>query len=255
MAHRGLRQYAPENTLPAFTAAIELGLSFELDIYQTHDGGLVVVHDETVDRTTDGTGNVAQMATADIRKLDAGRWFHPSFAGLKVPLLEEVFQVVRQRRRTPLTICLDVKVSSPGIERAIAALAEEHEVADQLTVLRQTPESSRRFKEANEDIRMGSRVPGWSYDKEQFDRLLNDPLTDLLWTVDFVPSAKEIERAHGMSRQVFLSLNNDLPENIEGDRPDTNSQWDEAQLNGMDGIMTDYPLECLRRWRTAESRR
>ena len=72
LAHRGLRRYAPENTLPAFAAAIEVGLSLEMDVYQTSDEGLVVIHEETVDRTTDGAGNVTQMAMADVRKLDAG---------------------------------------------------------------------------------------------------------------------------------------------------------------------------------------
>ena len=240
--------------MPAFAAAIELGLSFELDVYQTSDEALVVVHDETFDRTTDGAGDVTQMATEDIRRLDAGRWFHPGFAGVKVPMLEEVFELVLRRQRTPLTMCLDVKILSPGIEKKIAATAEKYDLAGQVTALRQTPDSSRRFKEANRNIRMSSRVPGWSYDKEQFDKLLNDPLTDCLWTVDFVPSAKEIERAHGMVKQVFLALNNDLPEHVGGDRPDTNTEWDEARLNGMDGILTDYPLECLWRWRTAGSR-
>lgn len=140
---------------------------------------------------------------------------------------------------------------SPGTEKTIAAIAEKYNLAGQLITLRQTTDSSRRFKEANPDIRISSRVPGWSYDKEQFDKLLNDPLTDCLWTVDFVPSAKDIDRAHRLGKQVLLSLNDDCPTNIGGDRPDTNTQWDEARLNEMDGILTDYPLECVWRWRTA----
>ena len=251
IAHRGLRQYAPENTLPAFAAAIEVGLGFELDVYQTTDGGLVVIHDGTVDRTTDGTGHVTQMAMDDVRMLDAGRWFHPSFAGLKVPTLEEVFQLVLQRQRTPVTICLDVKTTSPRIENNIVRVVDQHELFGQVFILRHTEDSLRRFKEANVKIRTSARVPGWSYDKEQFDKMLSDPLVDCLWTVDFVPSATEIERAHGLGKQVFLALNDDLPENIGDDRPDTNAEWDEAQLNKMDGILTDYPLECLWRWRRA----
>ena len=81
--------------------------------------------------------------------------------------------------------------------------------------------------------------------------MLSDPLVDCLWTVDFVPSATEIERAHGLGKQVFLSLNNDMPEDIGDDHPDNNAEWNEAQLNKMDGILTDYPLECLWRCRRA----
>ncbi|MDE0013634.1 MAG: glycerophosphodiester phosphodiesterase family protein, partial [Candidatus Poribacteria bacterium] len=89
LAHRGLVRHAPENTLPGFATAIELGLSLELDVYQTSDKHLVVIHDETVDRTTNGTGKVINMTLAEIRKLDAGSWFDPRFAGEKIPTLEE----------------------------------------------------------------------------------------------------------------------------------------------------------------------
>ena len=88
LAHRGLVRHAPENTLPGFAAAIELGLSIELDLYQTRDEYLVIIHDETVDRTTDGTGEVINMTLAEIRKLDAGSWFDPRFTGERVPTNE-----------------------------------------------------------------------------------------------------------------------------------------------------------------------
>ena len=108
-------QHAPENTLPSFAAAIELGLSIELDVYQTRDEHLVVIHDKTVDRTTNGTGEVTEMTLAEIRKLDAGSWFDPRFTGEKVPTLEEVFKRIRERQRTPVTIALNMKIISPGI--------------------------------------------------------------------------------------------------------------------------------------------
>jgi glycerophosphoryl diester phosphodiesterase len=240
--------------LPAFAAAIEVGLSFELDVYQTSDEGLVVIHDEIVDRTTDGTGDITQMALADVCQLDAGRWFHLSFAGLKVPTLEEVFQLTVQRQRTPVTIAINIKIISPRIEKNIAVVVEKYNLFGQVFAFGQPTDSSRRFKEANMKMLTGARVPGWSYDKEQFDKLLSDPLADCMWTVDFVPSATEIERAHGLGKQVFLALNKDLPENIGDDLPDNDTQWDEAQVNKVDGICTDYPLECLWHWRMAGSR-
>ncbi len=104
LAHRGLVRHAPENTLPAFAAAVELGISIEVDVYQTRDGHLVVIHDDTVDRTTNGKGRVVEMTLAEIRKLDAGSWVHPRYTGLKVPTLEEVFLLVRQQQRVPVTL-------------------------------------------------------------------------------------------------------------------------------------------------------
>jgi glycerophosphoryl diester phosphodiesterase len=71
-AHRGARRVAPENTLPAFAAALDMGADgIELDVHRTSDGQLVVIHDFTVDKTTDGQGEVAKMTYAEIARLDA----------------------------------------------------------------------------------------------------------------------------------------------------------------------------------------
>ncbi|WP_165356801.1 glycerophosphodiester phosphodiesterase [Nocardioides zhouii] len=91
VAHRGASAVAPENTLSAFRAAIEAGAdAIEFDVQASADGQLVVVHDSTLDRTTDGTGAVFETDGATIAGLDAGGWFSPGFAGERVPTLEEV---------------------------------------------------------------------------------------------------------------------------------------------------------------------
>ena len=91
IAHRGGAAEAPENTLGAFRRALDLGIRwFELDVQMTKDGALVVIHDETVDRTTNGTGPVSSFTFEEIRKLDAGSRFSPDFAGEKIPTLREV---------------------------------------------------------------------------------------------------------------------------------------------------------------------
>jgi glycerophosphoryl diester phosphodiesterase len=89
VAHRGLLQHAPENTLANFRACLELRLGLEFDVQRTKDGHLVCIHDDTVNRTTNGTGNVADLTLDEIRRLDAGSWFDPTFAGEKVPTIEE----------------------------------------------------------------------------------------------------------------------------------------------------------------------
>ncbi|NLE40042.1 MAG: glycerophosphodiester phosphodiesterase [Pirellulaceae bacterium] len=94
-AHRGACATHPENTLAAFREAIRLGAhQIELDVQLLADGGLAVIHDSTVDRTTDGRGRVAGFTVEKIKKLDAGAWKDPKFAGQRVPLLAEALEIM-----------------------------------------------------------------------------------------------------------------------------------------------------------------
>lgn len=95
VAHRGASKFAPENTLPAIVKAIAMGAQFiELDIRISADGTPVIIHDKTVDRTTNGTGIVGQLSLAELQQLDAGSWFDPTFAGARIPTLEEALAVI-----------------------------------------------------------------------------------------------------------------------------------------------------------------
>jgi glycerophosphoryl diester phosphodiesterase len=98
IAHRGDKAYAPENTLSAFKQAAEKGAdAIEFDVKLTADGQVIVLHDQTVDRTTNGTGNVAKLPCATIRDLDAGVQFSQEFLGERIPTLEEVFETFGKR--------------------------------------------------------------------------------------------------------------------------------------------------------------
>ena len=131
IAHRGDSTNAPENTLAAFEAAIVAGASaVELDLRCTADGHVVVMHDRTVDRTTDGDGAIERLSLERVRELDAGGWFDERFAGEAVPTLEEVFD--RLVDRVPLV--LHVKEDQRGIERAVAEEVLARGVADRVTV-------------------------------------------------------------------------------------------------------------------------
>jgi glycerophosphoryl diester phosphodiesterase len=93
IAHRGDKMHAPENTLAAFRMAAEKGAdAIELDVQLTADGQVVVIHDQTVDRTTNGTGRVSRIPLAALRELDAGAWFSEKFRGERIPTLDEVFE-------------------------------------------------------------------------------------------------------------------------------------------------------------------
>lgn len=98
LCHRGAKNDAPENTLAAFKIALDLGADgFELDTQLTSDGHVVVYHDTTVDRTTNGHGKLSKLPLAELRQLDAGSSFSENFRGEKVPTLDEVFETISKR--------------------------------------------------------------------------------------------------------------------------------------------------------------
>ena len=91
--HRGAKAYAPMNTIPSFELALAQGADgIELDVRLTRDGELVLMHDDSVDATTNGSGRVADLTLAEIQSLDAGAWFGEAFRGTRAPTLDEVFQ-------------------------------------------------------------------------------------------------------------------------------------------------------------------
>ncbi len=121
IAHRGASGTCPENTLAAFRRAGNLGADMiELDVQLTRDGEVVVIHDWTLDRTTDGDGAVRDASLAEIQRLDAGAWFGPEFRGERVPTLAEVLAATT----VPLNVELK-PVGDDGLEaRALAAVVD-----------------------------------------------------------------------------------------------------------------------------------
>lgn len=129
MVHRGASASAPENTLEAFRLGVEAGAGgLEMDAHLTRDGHVVVIHDDTVDRTTDGTGAVREMTLRELRFLDAGYRFSPDGGasypyrgkGLRVPTLAEVYAEFPDAR-----INVDIKETQPGAEEAVLRTIEE----------------------------------------------------------------------------------------------------------------------------------
>lgn len=111
LAHRGFPKAAPENTPAAYRKAIELRPDFmECDVRRAKDGGLIVIHDKSVDRTTNGKGLVADLTVAELRQLDAGSWFGPEFAGERLPTLEEVLDLAKGQ------VVLVIEIKEEGAE-------------------------------------------------------------------------------------------------------------------------------------------
>lgn len=153
-AHRGASLRAPENTLAAFRLAAESGAGgLELDVHMTSDGSIVVIHDDTVDRTTDGTGAVRDMALREVRSLDAGYRFTPDQGatypfrgqGVWMPELGEVL-----REFPDLRVNIDVKEDQPGVEEALLKTIADAEAESRVLVVSEIPTVVKRFRELSE---------------------------------------------------------------------------------------------------------
>jgi len=134
VAHRGASGHAPENTLAAFRKAVTLGATFiETDLQLTRDTHFVAIHDETVNRTTNGQGAVHDLSLAEIRRLDAGSWFGSEFTGERVPTLEEALEFAKKH---DVVFYLELKpAGSWGGEHAlIGALRESGEIARTIVI-------------------------------------------------------------------------------------------------------------------------
>lgn len=122
VGHRGTMKFAPENTLAAFDKAIEMGArAIEMDVRMTADGHFVIMHDATVDRTTDGRGFVSKMTLAEIVALDAGSWFGPDFSGERVPTLREALRHLKGRA----AVDIDFKAGPDDSAQRIAQILDE----------------------------------------------------------------------------------------------------------------------------------
>ncbi|KAA9022295.1 glycerophosphodiester phosphodiesterase family protein [Niallia endozanthoxylica] len=129
-AHRGVPSLAPENTMAGYQLAYDLGADLiETDVHRTKDGHLVIMHDYTVDRTTNGTGAVADLTLEQIRALDAGIKFGPEFAGEKVPTFKEYLQAFKGK-----DVVLLVENKATGIAEQVMKEIEEEGMTDQVLI-------------------------------------------------------------------------------------------------------------------------
>jgi glycerophosphoryl diester phosphodiesterase len=135
IAHRGQRASFPEQTISAYRAAIELGADgIECDVQLTRDGRLAMMHDLTVDRTTDGHGPVAGLDWAELARLDAGSWFRSGFTDCRVPSLEETIELAVT---SGIVLCVEVKgdaVEALRTAAAVAGLVRERDLVDQVFI-------------------------------------------------------------------------------------------------------------------------
>ena len=230
VAHRGLLRHSPENTLANFRACLELRLGFEFDVSRTKDGHLVCIHDNTVDRTTNGTGQVENLTLAEIRKLDAGSWFSSNFAEEKVPTIDEVLSLVAEYRQHNVLIAVDLKAADVGQD--VVKLAEKHGVLHRLLFIGRTivePDLRKQIKAASPK----AHTAAVANNSEEFPAALAAPHADWVY-VRFLPTKEQIDAVHRAGKRVFIAgptVAGNLPQN-----------WKQAASVGIDGILTDFPL-------------
>ncbi len=227
LAHRGDSFHAPENTLPAFEQAIQKGADgVELDAKLTADGHVVVIHDSTVDRTTDGNGRVASLTLEAIRKLDAGKWFDEKFTGTKVPLLEEAFETIGRDK----LINIELKnYSTPynGLALKVCELIKRHDNYGQILLSSFYPSNLKIAAQALPEVsRALLAMPGllglWA---RSFGFMFGD--YQALHPHISNASREQVQRAHRLKRRVHVWTANTSEEIIRL------RDW------GFDGIMTD----------------
>jgi glycerophosphoryl diester phosphodiesterase/poly(3-hydroxybutyrate) depolymerase len=233
VGHRGLGTAAPESTLASFRACLDRNLGFEFDVRRTRDGQLVCLHDEKLDRTTNGTGKVTDWSLEEVRKLDAGRWFSADFAGERVPTVDEVFALLAAQRDLSVLVAVDIKGSDPQIEADLVELAVRHQVLSRLVFIGRTIEEvevRRRLKRANGAART-ARLVGSPAELEQ---IATDSDSDWAYA-RFIPEASGVARLHAAGRRIFLA-----GPAFAGKEP---ANWRAAANSRVDGILTDHPQE------------
>lgn len=181
IGHRGAAGYEPENTLRSFRKAIEIGVDWiELDVRQTADGHLVVIHDDTVDRTTNGHGRIREMSLTELKNLDAGK-------GDRVPTLEEVINLAKGR------VKMIVEIKEDGTEVEVLNAIEKNDLVEETIISSFHFDPLRRIKELSPGIMtagIASKLP------IEFHRLHNVFLADTIFLRKDIVSAGIVDEAH-----------------------------------------------------------
>lgn len=223
--HRGANRYAPENTLPAIETAAALGADFvEIDVRTTRDGKFVLMHDSTVDRTTNGKGKVAGLTLAELQKLDAGSWFGRPFAGTRVPTLDEGLAALGPKTG----VYLDAKDIAP---EALAAAVKAHGLLERHVVY-QSADYGAKLKALDARLRP---IPPLKAAAD-LDKVagIKPYGVDASWRV---LSKELIAACHEKGIKVFADALG-FYESVE--------QYRRAMAWGIDVIQTDHPLRVLR---------
>lgn len=233
IAHRGLSSRYPENTLAAFQAAIDAGAGMiELDVTLTRDRRLAVIHDNTVNRTTNGRGRINAMTMAQLRRLDAGSWFAERFTGEPVPSLEQVLDAVRGKVLVNIEIkpeAFEPRAPHDAVERQIAEMVMERGMASDVLISSFAWRVLARVRALSAHLALGllSELPADERLLYWFRRL-----DGFSWHPDHrVVSRSQVKMVQGLGAKVY-------PYTVRG-RIDTAA----LLAMGVDGLIVDDPRQ------------
>ena len=241
IAHRGARKRAPQNTIPAFVLAKEMGADgFENDVHFTADGRIVVCHDYAVDETSSGEGRIAEMTFEELRSFDFGAWFAPEFEGTLIPTLEEFFEVSRGME------IINVEIKRPldknyDIVPAVIDMARDMGVYDSLLISSFDEEVLRKAYEYDAGCETAF-LYDFRSSPDHVDEILADPVAyaktlhaSAIHPVIFFVDEDVVKNAHANGMKVNVWTVNET---------DTMDLLIDIEC---DGIITDVPDLCLER--------
>lgn len=230
IAHRGFSGKYPENTMLAFRKALEAGCDgIELDVHLSRDGELVIIHDEDLDRTTDGSGWVKDHTLAELRALDASAGYRGVYGRNPVPTLREYFELVKDRN---VFTNIELKTGVfeyPGIEEKTLRLMDEFGLRERIIISSFNHFSILRFQALAPDVKLGFLTEGWYIGVGQYTR------------------------AHGVQcvHPIFNNLTPECLKEIKGAGREinawtVNTREDMLDLleKGIDGIIGNFPDLC-----------
>jgi len=226
-AHRGASGYYPENTMLAFEKALELGCSgIETDVQMTKDGVLVLIHDEMVNRTTNGAGFLKDYTYSELSKLDAGSWHSKETEGLKIPRVDELIYFLKDK---PISINFEIKngiIRYEGIEEKLINTIYENDIQDRVILSSFNHYSMVKCKEISKEIKTGLLYMEGLYRPDEYAKFVGaDALHPNFYALNM--ELIQIIKAAGIEINTF-TVN------------DTNYMKYFYQA-GVDGIITNYP--------------
>jgi glycerophosphoryl diester phosphodiesterase len=230
IAHRGGTNWAPENTLSAFRKAIEAGAyGIELDIHRCKTGQLVVIHDETLNRTTNGIGYIKDTTIDDIKKLSAGSWYSSKFANEKVPLLSEVLDLVNGKVEINIEI-KNAPIAYPGIEDDLIALLSTYKFPDKINIISFDHQVLQKLHKKAPQYKIGLLCSSILADIGDYARITGATA----WDPSFDAARPDaVQDAHAHSIQVYV-WTVDHPED-----------WGNMCKAGVDEIITNKPSHLM----------
>ena len=195
----------------------------------------VVIHDATVDRTTNGSGEVGSMTLGEIKKLDAGSWYNPKFKSERIPTLGEVFDMITRRDKDNDTfVAINMKKLSKGIEEKIVRLAERFHMVGRVFSFGMDSPSMVRFKIPNANF----PIAGAAHSKRELDAALATTFLDYVWLTPrppYMPAAETVAAARASRKRIVVYIRANEPE-----------RWKAARAAGVDAIATDHAVEAKR---------